>query len=253
MEKHTLLLGSHIIWLPVADSTNDHAKYLLKQQPVPPYGTVVVAEWQTHGRGQRQNIWHAEKGKNITLSLIVYPNFLKTTEQFLLSQIVSVGIADFLNNLIHLPVSIKWPNDILIHNKKVSGLLIENIVNKEWLKESIIGIGLNVNQTEFPETLINKAISLKQISGVEYHLPTLILDLLSSIEKYYLKAMHGQQRIIKESYLQRLFQYQIISDYRIRGQHVAATIEGISQEGLLLMRVKDQIIALCQHEVEYLL
>jgi len=244
-------LGNSIIRLQSVDSTNNYAKSFLKQNKTLAEGTVIIAESQEQGRGQYGNSWDTEPGKNLTFSIVLYPKFLKASEQFLLSQAVSLGIVDCLRNHISLPVFIKWPNDILIEKKKMCGILIENNIMKDALSESIVGIGLNVNQSVFPESVLN-ATSLKLISKNDFDLEVLLQELLGCIEKYYLKLMHGQIDFIKEKYLQQLYQYKISADYNIKNEKVEGTIEGVNKMGQLEMRVKDEVRVFNNKEVEFL-
>jgi BirA family transcriptional regulator, biotin operon repressor / biotin---[acetyl-CoA-carboxylase] ligase len=246
-----LILGNSIIRLNNVDSTNNYAKSLLKENKSVAEGTVIIAEMQEQGRGQYGNIWVSEDGMNLTFSIVLYPKFLKASEQFLLSQAVSLGIVDCLKNHISVPVSIKWPNDILIEKQKVCGILIENNIMKDNLSECIVGIGLNVNQTVFPEYILNAA-SLKLIFQKNFDLENLLHEMLGCIEKYYLKLMQGHLDLIRESYLQNLFQYKTAAVYRIKNETVSGGIVGVNEMGQLQLRVGNELITLNNKEVEFL-
>jgi BirA family biotin operon repressor/biotin-[acetyl-CoA-carboxylase] ligase len=115
----------------------------------PPAGTVITAQEQTNGRGQRGSSWTAFKGDNLLASIIVYPNFLPPDETFMLSRITALAIRDAIEALTDKDVFIKWPNDIIIGDKKVCGILIENNWSDFKIQSAIIGFGINVNQDKF--------------------------------------------------------------------------------------------------------
>jgi len=247
-----LLMGNSIIRLHSVDSTNNHAKWLLKKNKSLAEGTVIIADSQEQGRGQYGNNWVTESGKNLTFSIILYPKFLKASEQFLLNQAICLGLVECIQTKVSQQVSIKWPNDILVERKKVCGILIENNIMKDALSESIIGIGLNVNQTDFPISVLN-ATSLKLISNNNIDLEELLQELLGCIEKYYLKIMHGQKDFIREHYLQILYQYKKNSDFRINNEVVQGVIEGVNQLGQLEITINGERKVFNNKEVAFLL
>ncbi|HPH88516.1 MAG TPA: biotin--[acetyl-CoA-carboxylase] ligase, partial [Chitinophagales bacterium] len=148
--------------LPSVDSTNTYAKSLIaKSSPID--GTVILADEQFAGRGQSGNVWQSEAGKNLTFSIIYQTSFLLATEQFYLNMAVSLGIWSMVNSKLSIEknkeltihdsrftTKIKWPNDIYVNNQKIAGILIENTISGMHLKHSVIGVGLNVNQEQFP-------------------------------------------------------------------------------------------------------
>lgn len=146
-----------------------------------PAGTVVVADCQMAGRGQRGNSWESEAGKNLTFSLLLRPYTISAAHQFELSMIVSIGICNALSNTLngHKPL-IKWPNDIYVGNRKLCGILIENSLVGSSIARSIVGIGINVNQTEFRSDAPNP-VSIKQLTGLDTDLDTLLSKVTDSI------------------------------------------------------------------------
>ncbi len=169
-------------------------------------GTVIMAENQFAGRGQQQNGWHAEPGKNLTFSMLLKPHFLRVTDQFDLTRAISLQ-GKFLTPL-HLllgdKLKIKWPNDIYYSNYKIGGMLIENIVQGGQIRNSIVGIGINVNQDDFPLTLSNAA-SIKQILHADYDLKTLLSEICRHIEAWYLNLKAGNILAVRQAYLSRLY------------------------------------------------
>ena len=110
---------------------------------------VVVAEYQTAGKGCGSNSWESERGKNLLFSAFIHPKDFQAKNQFIITQLVSVSLCRAVERFVNRPVEIKWPNDIYVGDKKICGVLIENRLQGHMVKDTIIGVGLNVNQTEF--------------------------------------------------------------------------------------------------------
>ena len=125
---------------------------------------VVVADYQTAGKGCGSNSWESERGQNLLFSVMIHPKSLQAKNQFIITQVVSVALCKTLDRYVQSQISIKWPNDIYVGDKKVCGVLIENRLQGRMIKDTIIGIGLNVNQTEFKSDAPNP-VSLKQLIG----------------------------------------------------------------------------------------
>ena len=162
---------THIVRL---DSTPSTSSYLASVADTLPHGAVVVAREQTAGRGQRGNSWEAEPGANLTFSMLLRPDGIRAAEQFGLSEAVALGIAATLQE--YLPeaeVRIKWPNDIYAGNRKICGILIENLLLGSEIRRSIAGIGINVNQTVWRSDAPNP-VSMAQIAGRSFVLDELL-------------------------------------------------------------------------------
>ena len=142
-------MGKNVIHVPTCHSTNALAEQILADEGISE-GTVIIADEQTNGTGQKDNIWLSDPGKNLTFSAIIYPTFLPLELQFFISIISSLAIKNSLQKLIGEEVKVKWPNDVMVSNKKVAGILIKNSLDKRKIKSTIIGVGLNVNQDVFP-------------------------------------------------------------------------------------------------------
>jgi BirA family transcriptional regulator, biotin operon repressor / biotin---[acetyl-CoA-carboxylase] ligase len=165
------MIGKELIWLQKTDSTNQYLQDMLKKSKMPE-GTMVIADEQTEGRGQRGNHWESSTGENLTFSFIIYPDFLELTNQFMLSKIIALALFDLLIGY-NENVKIKWPNDIYIGKKKIAGILLENVIKGTKISNTIVGIGLNINQKIFPEAL-PFASSLSLETGYDYKLPTIL-------------------------------------------------------------------------------
>ncbi|HJZ41122.1 MAG TPA: biotin--[acetyl-CoA-carboxylase] ligase [Bacteroidales bacterium] len=195
-------LGFPLIKLNSVDSTNNYASRLLRQEAVAE-GTVILAVHQTRGKGQGGTSWESEEDRNLLLSLILRPEFIPAGKQFYLSMSIANGIVEFIASHVD-GARIKWPNDIYIEGKKVSGILIENTIMSQNLHTSIVGIGLNVNQREFSSDLPNPT-SLNLATGREYDLDETLMLLLKHLQvnigRFYREA-YGE---IKTTYLNNLW------------------------------------------------
>src|SRR5690349_7854438 len=166
-------MGHSVVFMPECHSTNDEASRLIESSSHVVEGTVVITDSQTSGRGQRGNTWITEPGKNLTFSLLMKPTFLNAQDQFLLNKAFSLGLYDYLNATLQATVKIKWPNDMVVNDKKICGILIENQIQGQNIQNSIVGIGLNVNQENFS---IPTATSMK-VLGKDFTLENVLHEL----------------------------------------------------------------------------
>jgi len=236
----TLFTGKHSIRLEEIPSTNTYAQEMLGEKP--PEGTLVLAYKQSAGRGQKGNAWLAEPGVNLTFSLIYYPKFLLATEIFMLSKITSIALRDTL--LHYLPmqeVDIKWPNDILLNEKKVAGILIENQLEGSRVGSSIIGVGLNVNQRHFPDALKHKATSLYQVRKEKFDTEAILKTFLSHIEARYLELKNKGNANIDTMYIRYLFGYQEELVFEKEGKSFVGMIVGVDKTGRLALAEGNQL------------
>lgn len=243
----TLFLGKNIVFVPECPSTNDLAATLL---PLPSTveGTVVITDNQTAGRGQRGNTWQAEAAQNFTFSLIVKPSFLPVKDQFYLTVVTTLGIHDFLKAKGVADVKIKWPNDVLAQGKKICGILIENQVQGTTLASSIIGIGLNMLQENFPVT---SATSLKNITGDKYDLQVEFEQLMAVIEVRYLRLRQGKQSELLQEYLSALYQINQLRKYRSVKEEFEGTIIGVDAIGKLQVSTTTGVRTFDLKEIQY--
>lgn len=220
--------------MPTCHSTNEVAREMA-QKPDTLEGTVIICQDQTKGRGQRGNSWETEPGKNLTFSIILRPRFLKIQEQFFLNMITSLSVRETVAHFLpQSDVKVKWPNDVLINNRKTAGILIENGINRNTMDYTVVGIGLNVNQVGFSAP---RATSLQVESGQVFDQQSVFERLMSSLEHYYLKVKSGRLMEVKSEYLQHLFGFRqkrsYLTEYRFEG-----VIEDVTDAGLLVVEDK---------------
>ena len=172
----TLFIGQNLVKLSEVNSTNTYLKELVSKSEPLIEGTVIMADHQFAGRGQKDNIWYSQAGKNLTFSIYLKPSSLAVSKQFVLNMVICLGIVDALKPILGNDSKIKWPNDIYFKNNKLGGILIENSTKGYQLKESIIGIGLNVNQKDFPESL-SRVTSISNVLLKDYNLDDLLIQI----------------------------------------------------------------------------
>ncbi|MBP3353259.1 MAG: biotin--[Bacteroidales bacterium] len=221
----------------VTQSTNSDLKRLLSEDANLPHLTVVSTAFQTSGRGQRENSWESENGKNLLFSLLLRPISLKATEAFAISRIVSVAIAKFLRKYIS-DVSIKWPNDIYWRDKKICGILIENSIMGEYLDTSIVGVGLNINQREFSQNLPNP-VSLTNITGKEFLLDKVLTEVVTSIEEEFVRYFENRAKETESIYHQLIYRLDTKALYKVAEVVVEAEIQGVCSDGRLILKHSD--------------
>ena len=186
------------------DSTNNYAMAKIRDGTAK-HGDCWFTYEQTHGKGRRGKVWKVEKGKNILLSISVATGFLTLYQQFYLSIAVSLGCIDLFKKYAGDESKIKWPNDIFWNDRKAGGILIENIIKGNVWQWGVIGVGINVNQTEFNLDAPFPPVSLKQITGKEFDVIELAKELHKAImERYSELEKNGVEKMLNE-YNQYLF------------------------------------------------
>lgn len=245
------ILGKSIQFLPSCHSTNDlMLNYAKSNKAVE--GHVIWTLNQTHGRGQRGNTWEAESEKNLTFSLLICPK-ISSSNQFNLNMLVALAVKDCIQKFTNFEVLIKWPNDIYVKTdtswKKISGMLIENIISGHTIQFSVIGIGININQESFSNLF---ATSLFNLEKTTFEIKTVLNDLLLNLEKYYLNPLLDYSNI-KYLYTKNLLYY---SEERIfeddRGKF-KATLLGIDEIGKLSLNVGGKVKKFDIKEVKFVI
>lgn len=241
-QPSTLFTGQKLIQLARVDSTNSYAMQLLHQSHKPPEGTAIMAEEQTRGRGQREQTWIAEKGKNLTLSYIFYPGFLSLKHQFDLNIAVALAVAETIQSFTEQKVEIKWPNDILINSRKVAGILIENSIQGENIAFSIVGMGINCNQKGFDYDKAPNATSIFNITGLVTPIDKVFATLSEFLEKRYLQLRAGKQAAFMDDYLERLYHFNSWQNYLFKESPLKAKIIGVSPIGRLQLLTEQNAV-----------
>jgi BirA family biotin operon repressor/biotin-[acetyl-CoA-carboxylase] ligase len=202
--------------------------------------TVVYAENQTNGKGQFGTVWASKPGENLTFSVYMSTTFLCLKNQFYLNCAVSLSVYNVLNNLSIFQLSLKWPNDILSHNKKMAGILIENVISSSDNSFAIIGIGLNVNQLSFDPLL--KATSLKKISGKHFNLNELLVLIVLELQNQISILRVGDFCSLHSSYEEVLFRKNKPSTFmNVKGDLFTGFIKNVTTEGRLRVLTENEV------------
>lgn len=226
------LTNRNFIFLTEVESTNNYANQLVLSKAAE-HGTVVLAQYQKKGKGQQGNSWESEFGKNMLASFIIFPQFLNAAKQFYISKIVSLAMVDFLKTETN-GVSVKWPNDIYIRNKKIAGILIENSVKGNNVSSVIIGIGLNLNQENFISDAPNP-VSLKLTTGKDYIVETVAGQIREYFFTWYEKLQARCFNEIDTTYYNQLFRANEWSQFSKEGKIIESKITGIGEFGQLIL------------------
>ncbi|WP_347372966.1 biotin--[acetyl-CoA-carboxylase] ligase [Aequorivita sp. Q41] len=227
----------NLIKLNAIDSTNTYLKRLAKET-YQEDKTVVVAESQLSGRGQMGNGWLSREGQSLTFSVLKRFEALDVEKQFMISMAVSLGISEAIKALQIPNIAIKWPNDILSAKKKIGGILIENILEGSNVKYSVIGIGINVNETDFPA--LPQASSFKLETGKTFQLAEVLQLLLKTIFKNLENLSAKDFLELKTHYEKDLFRRDVVSFFeKNNGLGFNGIIKGISDSGELLVEIEN--------------
>lgn len=243
-----LIIGNKLIHLPSIGSTNVYLKELVDSTKNEAEGIVIVADEQFCGVGQRGNKWESEAGFNLTFSVLLKPN-LNIDCQFDISKMVSIALIGFFHY--HGVIAkIKWPNDIYVDNEKIGGMLIENTVREGKVVNSIVGIGLNINQTKFNKNILNPT-SLKLQTNDTFLLKETLQQVLNFIDSHYLQFKTANFGV-DDQYLKHLYRFNKLSDFEIEGKTISATIVGINKIGKLELKINNDIESYDLKEVKFL-
>lgn len=220
------------------DSTNSYLEREACNMEAP---VMVIAGRQTAGRGQRGNSWESEPGKNLTFSVLIRPEEFRAAEQFSISEAAALAITDFLSQ--HgVSASVKWPNDIYVGDRKICGILIKHTLSGQHIGSTIIGAGVNINQTEFLSDAPNP-VSLRQLTGRVYDLETLTCTISECMERR-LGMIYGllHREALHTEFMSRLWRGDgCLHPFRdsATGEAFEASIDNIGMDGVLTLRRKD--------------
>jgi BirA family biotin operon repressor/biotin-[acetyl-CoA-carboxylase] ligase len=224
-----------LVQLETVDSTNSYAADLIKKTGVKE-GHTVLSKNQLRGRGQRSTVWTSENEKNLTFSTIFFPG-LDVKRSFYLSIVASLAVSKALQDL-DLPTKIKWPNDILVKNKKICGILIENIISGNEVSSSIIGIGVNVNQELFNDLPDATSVIKEKEISVE---PMDIFDqIYGYLDFYYNLLLESNFQLLKKRYYEQLYRKDESGNYMSQGVQFEAILEGIDELGRLQLKIGNE-------------
>ena len=230
----------NIIKLSAIPSTNTFLKELSATENLPEF-TIVVAENQQEGKGQRGSNWVSEAGKNLTFSVLVKNFTTKHDSIFVLNILVANALLNTLNKFQIPNVSIKWPNDILSGKKKVAGILIENSFKSANEITSVIGIGLNVNQTNFENLPL--ASSLAIVTNTLFDKDQLLTEIVTEIKLLLEKLTTSNTDFLWKTYHQNLFMKGKVASFQVGNKKpFSAVIQGVSTEGKLLLLQEDDLV-----------
>lgn len=226
-------IGRKIISLDEVSSSNEYAVQLTKESTIDD-GTIVWAQYQSAGKGYAGNSWFSSKGKNLTFSIILKPDFLKPVDQFYISKIVALSVKEFLELYLQ-NVSIKWPNDIYSNSAKIAGILIENTFIGQKFHYSIAGIGINVNQISFPNNIPNPS-SIGKITGQSFELNDCLKLFCEIMDKNYITLKEGNLTLIDYNYINNLFQLGEIKEYLTPSGAIMAKITEVKKTGEIVLK-----------------
>ncbi len=242
--------GDKIIYYSSCESTNTMAINLLATQNVLE-GTIVITDEQTQGKGQRGKQWVTLPGQNLTFSIIFYPSWLAIENTFSLYIISALGICEALFPTLQYGLTIKWPNDIYAGDKKLGGILVENMVQKDTIKAAVIGIGLNVNQTNFND--LPYATSLALLASREFSLAPLLRQLTDGIQKQYDRLYDNRLNELKQDYVKHLYGLHTTRTFQDQQGIFQGVIQGIDDRGRLVIDALEHGMKYYMHtEVTYI-
>jgi len=261
--KSTKFIGKQWHHFEVTDSTNTEARRLLqnlsgKSSSKNIHGTLLTTFNQIQGVGQRGNTWQSEADKNIAYSLILQNVPLQPSEFFLLNMATALSVHATLSEFIalHKPVAnpllkIKWPNDIFFDAQKLSGMLIQNLAQGNTIAQTVIGIGINVNQTNFEN--LPDAISLRIVTNINHDLWQLVERLSINLEKFYELLLTSPPKIIAQyhAHLYKMNEHAIYKR-RIDNQFFEGTILNVTAEGKLEMQTRRGVEVFIMQEIAFI-
>ena len=222
--KHFSRLGS---------TSEDAEKWILQERPTE--GSAVLADYQSRGQGMAGNTWESEAGKNLLVSIVLYPAFLPAEEQFMINKVVSLAVKECVRNLSGLnEISVKWPNDVYAGNRKIAGILSRSSIRGREIEYTVAGVGLNVNQEKF-DKYVPEAVSLKMLTGKEFEIGRVLKALGTGLEKYYVMLRQGSQKEIDQQYLNSLYRFNREAGFTSDGKSFKGIIKGVNRYGFLIV------------------
>jgi BirA family biotin operon repressor/biotin-[acetyl-CoA-carboxylase] ligase len=234
----TLFIGQESHFLKETHSTNEWMNLHLKSGHLLE-GYLVHADYQDKGKGRMLRTWYSDEGKNLLTSILLRPTALKISQQSILSFLTALAVADTISHFIQEEVFVKWPNDVIYHDRKIAGILIENQLKGNYIDRAIIGIGLNVNQPHFPDDI--PGISMIQLTGKIYPRKEVLETLCRKLEARYLQWRKSETDLLMHEYNRKLYgrnrEVAIHQDQEITKGH----IQSVDEDGCIRIVTNDTV------------
>lgn len=241
-------IGHKIILLDSTDSTNNYIANLVKSNKLA-HGTAIIADEQTKGRGQRGTEWTSQPGMNLMMSVYVEHDSLAVDSQASIHNWVAVSVWNVMDKM-GVKTTIKWPNDILTESGKLSGILIENSLIGKQVKSSIIGIGLNVNQTDFSSI---RATSIYLETGLTFRIEEIAIRLLNELNTQFIQLQHQNFEALKASYHSKMWGMNRQVEFYRNGKMEVGTITGTNQIGAIEVQTMNGVEYFDLKQVEFVI
>jgi BirA family biotin operon repressor/biotin-[acetyl-CoA-carboxylase] ligase len=237
----------NLIHKDTVDSTNNYAANLSKKTKQA-NGTVILTKRQFAGKGQRGEVWDSADAQNLTMSIIIDAK-LDIQSVYYLNIVASLAVRKLLEDL-KIEAKIKWPNDVLVGSKKIAGILVENQLQKSSVIQSIVGVGLNVNQENF-DPLLN-ATSICKEKGTSFDLADIFLQLYGYFDFYIDILMQGNLNLLKKHYYNHLLWFNQNGRYATAEKEFTATNLGIDAYGRLKLQTSTGVQVFDVKEVKFI-
>ena len=237
---------------PRVGSTNQALLEAIEQDRHLPSGTVYLTDDQTAGRGQAGNAWHSSPGANLTCSILLRPDHLAVSRIYCLTQVTALAVTDALRRLLppayHADLKIKWPNDLYTGHRKLGGILIQNGLRGDRVQWSVAGIGLNVNETAFPDPLTASASSLRLLTGKEWDRDLVLQYLLDALSARWAQLQHGEYETLDRAYHRDLYRMdrEVWLLRPAAREKFRATVRGVDEAGRLRLEHPDGSREACE-------
>ncbi len=244
------IIGSERKHFTQVDSTNTEAKRLIDAGAVKE-GLVITADYQTQGRGQYGRVWDSKLGQNMIMSIVIAPIFLKVKDQFSLNIIASLAVVELAKEYCKNAISVKWPNDVYVGSKKLSGILIQNFIQGDQINKSIMGIGINVNQQIWPDE-VTRATSLSLEAKALLDRDKITNDFCIHLDKMYKKLQLFPEEM-KKHYTSLLFRRGVLSAFEKADGVFVGEIQGIDEIGKLEIKVDGLVKSFTHGEISQII
>ena len=244
-------IGRPHSFFDVIDSTNSYSLELLsKSNPIE--GTAISAGYQVNGRGQIGRKWEGEQDKNLYTSIILKPSFIPANDHFCLNQAVALAVSSLIDDYISIKSKIKWPNDIYVENRKICGILIQNILSGANIQFSVIGIGININQEEFHPDIPNPT-SFYMENNSYVDIVEVRNSLFYYVEYWYEMLKEDKNIEINSHYHKKMYRIGQITSFKYENSYIRGTIEGVDEKGKLKLKKENETIAYNLNEIKMLI